>query len=61
MRARVRWLLIAVCLAATASFVAGRLLKHARAQLVPAYIAAGDDARAMLRPSLGRQLATLLA
>lgn len=61
MRARVRWLLIAVCLAVAASFVTGRLLKHARAQLVPAYIAAGDDARAMLRPSLGRQLAMLLA
>ncbi|TAM77253.1 polysaccharide deacetylase family protein [bacterium] len=59
--ARVRWLLIAVCLVATAGFVTGRLLKHARAQLVPAYVAADDDARAMLQPSLRRQLAMLLA
>lgn len=48
-------------LAAAAGVMTGRLLKHARAQLVPAYVSAADDARAMLHPSLGRQFAMLLA
>ncbi|TAM59151.1 polysaccharide deacetylase family protein [bacterium] len=60
MSLRGRRLLIAAVVLVAAALAAGRLLKHARAQLVPAYVAVGDDARALLQPSLGRQVAVLL-
>ncbi|MDE2571217.1 MAG: polysaccharide deacetylase family protein [bacterium] len=63
MRRRAPWLLpiLMACLVAAGGLLFAKLLKHARAQLRPAYIAVHDDARAMLEPSLARQIARLAA